>query len=122
MKNMLETRETEDVSIAFLYKSQGKYDQLDVGMYWRKNAIVLGVWYRGLPVKRNDYAVLNNDAIIMLVGYKFPKYRVGYSYDFTVSRLISSSGGAHEFSVIYEFNKNNDMPTKVRKYYSCPEF
>jgi len=31
------------------------------------------------------------------------QFHLGYSYDFTISNLISSTAGAHEVSLIYEF-------------------
>jgi hypothetical protein len=46
--------------------------------------------------------------------------RVGYSYDFTISNLVSSTGGAHEVSITYEFKttRKREKPRMV----PCPEF
>ena len=41
----------------------------------------------------------NSDAVILLLGYDLEKYKIGYSYDLTVSQLGLSSGGAHEISL-----------------------
>ena len=38
------------------------------------------------------------------VGIKTDQIHIGYSYDFTVSNLIGTTSGAHEISLIYEFN------------------
>jgi type IX secretion system PorP/SprF family membrane protein len=103
---------------AFLYKQQEDYSQLDLGFYYYYNPLVLGLWYRGIPgISKNR----KNDAVILLAGLKTKNINIGYSYDFTVSKLISSTGGSHEFSISYTFSK----PTKKRrpkKMVPCPEF
>jgi len=65
--------------------------------------LVLGVWYRGLPIKNN---LPNNEAIIGLMGVSLEGgLDIGYSYDITVSKLgLRNSGGAHEVSVTYSFH------------------
>lgn len=106
------------IQLAYLYKQQEDFKQLDLGFYYYYSPIVLGIWYRGIPLF-NDFKT--NDAIIFLVGLKTDNYNIGYSYDFTVSKLISSSGGSHEISLSYSFGK----PAKrkqPRKMVPCPEF
>jgi hypothetical protein len=48
---------------------------------------------------------INQDAVIVLLAYNYGPYRFGYSYDITISGLGLQSGGAHEISIIYEFNQ-----------------
>jgi type IX secretion system PorP/SprF family membrane protein len=106
------------LQLAFLYKKQADFQQLDLGFYYHYNPVVLGIWYRGIPLI-NDFNI--NDAIILLIGLKTEKYNIGYSYDFTTSKLITSSGGSHEISVSYSFGK----PAKKKhpkKMVPCPEF
>jgi type IX secretion system PorP/SprF family membrane protein len=105
----------ESVTVAFQYRRQGLFNQLDLGLYWYYPPVVLGFWYRGIP-KAND---LRGDAVSFLFGLKMYRFSFGYSYDFTVSNLINSTHGAHEFSVIYEF-----FTKKRKKYHAipCPEF
>ncbi|WP_316929165.1 type IX secretion system membrane protein PorP/SprF [Nitritalea halalkaliphila] len=57
---------------------------------------------QGLPTQN---ALPNNEAIIALIGIGLPSgIDVGYSFDFTVSRLgLRNSGGAHEVSIRYSF-------------------
>jgi type IX secretion system PorP/SprF family membrane protein len=105
----------ESVTVAFQYRMQGDYRQLDLGLYWYYSPLVLGLWYRGIP-KTNALA---GDAVSFLAGVKMYRFSFGYSYDFTISYLVNSTHGAHEFSMIYEFF------TKKRKRYHaipCPEF
>lgn len=106
----------QTVTIAGSYRHQGKTDQLDVGLYWSYAPIVLGVWYRDLPLIK-DYS--RRDAISILIGYNYQDLNIGYSYDFTVSRLVTSTGGAHEISLSYKF----EIERKHRfKAIPCPEF
>ena len=106
------------IQLAFLYKQQDKFSQLDLGFYYYYNPLVLGIWYRGIPIINNNS---KNDAVILLVGLKTKNMNIGYSYDFTVSRLVTSTGGSHEISLAYTFEK----PSKKRrpkKMVPCPEF
>jgi type IX secretion system PorP/SprF family membrane protein len=107
----------ETVSLAFLFKTQGGINQLDLGLYWFKEPLVLGLWYRGIPFINNEK---RGDAVAILAGYKIENFSIGYSYDFTVSRLLASTGGAHEISLIYEFKTSRQK--KRRHMIPCPEF
>jgi type IX secretion system PorP/SprF family membrane protein len=103
--------------IAFLYKDQKQYRQLDIGVYWHRNPMVLGFWYRGIPLYKE---VFNRDAITILAGYKIKHLNIGYSYDFTLSKLITRTGGSHEVSLTYAF-KTKKFKRKP-KMVPCPEF
>jgi type IX secretion system PorP/SprF family membrane protein len=107
----------ETLSLAFLYKTQGGINQLDLGLYWYKEPLVLGLWYRGIPFINNEK---RGDAIALLTGYKIDNFSVGYSYDFTISKLLASTGGSHEISLIYEFKTTRDRRRK--HMIPCPEF
>ncbi|PCH99182.1 MAG: hypothetical protein COB85_00545 [Bacteroidetes bacterium] len=94
------------VTIAANYKAQQKWDQLDIGAYFRYDPLILGIWYRGIPLlKSYQPGYANNDALILLIGYHLKAYRLrlGYSYDITISPLRSHTGGAHEISLSYEY-------------------
>lgn len=106
----------ESLQLAFLYRQQGPFNQLDLGMYWYKNPLVLGAWYRGIP----GLSTGGQDAVIFLLGYKVDKFNIGYSYDFSVSRLLGSTGGAHELSLTYSWTSIR-IPKKPRMV-PCPEF
>jgi type IX secretion system PorP/SprF family membrane protein len=90
------------LAFAFNYKEQDPFNQLDVGAQLYLHPLVLGMWYRGMPTKNN---LPNNEAVIGLVGISLESgLDIGYSYDFTVSKLNQrNSGGAHEISLRYTF-------------------
>ncbi len=120
--NVLEREKS--LSFAALYKAQGKFDQFDVGTYLTYEPVVFGVWYRGLPIKRTELGLNNNDALIFLFGFKQAGLSIGYSYDLTISNLGTSTGGAHEISASLEFpapQPKRRVPRSARKL-PCPRF
>lgn len=106
------TDQERSFALAFNYKSQGPYNQLDLGAEFYFEPLILGVWYRGLPTK---YSLPNNESLIALLGVSLENgVEVGYSFDFSISKLGQSySGGAHELSIRYVFSSRD--PSK--KYY-----
>jgi type IX secretion system PorP/SprF family membrane protein len=105
------------IQLAFLYKQQAQYRQLDLGLYWYRSPLVAGIWYRGIPFYKE---VFNRDAMTLLIGIKTGALNIGYSYDFTISKLITNTGGAHEVSVSYSF-RTRPLKHKI-KMVPCPEF
>lgn len=118
-KTRLRQKMQEVLSIAINFQKQGKFYQSDAGVYYYKDPLIFGVWYRGIPFATSQAG----DAIIGLVGIKTSQLHIGYSYDFTISNLINSSGGAHEISLVYEFNNLSlNQQRKRIKAIPCPEF
>jgi type IX secretion system PorP/SprF family membrane protein len=108
-----------------LYKSQGKYDQLDLGAYLTYSPLTLGVYYRGLPFKKYQQSLNNHDALAVLVGYRQDRFSVGYSYDATVSTLGFASGGSHEISLSYLFERPEPRSKRDKRrspQLACPKF
>lgn len=114
----------EKLQFALNYRAQARYDQLDVGFYYFKKPVVIGLWYRGLPgVKAYAPGYANNDSMAMLLGFQKGKLKAGYSYDLSISRITPRSGGAHELSVSIEINTHQRKPQpKWRSAIPCPEF
>lgn len=109
----------EALSVAANFQTQGGFYQTDVGLYYYKDPFIFGMWYRGIPFLTSQAG----DAIIGLVGIKTKNFQIGYSYDFTISNLISSSGGAHEISLVYEFTSFSVGGTRRKiRAIPCPEF
>ncbi len=116
MKGFILSKIEESITAAFYYRQQGDNRQIDLGLYWFREPISFGVWYRGLPISKT---YKKYDALAFMAGYKFSQISVAYSYDFTISSLGFGSGGSHEISVIYEFK----VKTKKRwKPIPCPTF
>lgn len=88
---------------SFIYRKQGPISQLDFGLNYHIDPISIGVWYRGKPFQSNYIGTVNQDALIFTLGLYLSSFTVGYSYDFTISELSTTSGGAHEISIVYEF-------------------
>jgi type IX secretion system PorP/SprF family membrane protein len=89
--------EENDITLSpnILYQQQGQFHQLNAGLYTNIYPFVTGVWFR--------HNFENPDALIVLIGFKQPNYQLGYSFDFTLSDVGLSSGGAHEVSLRWEF-------------------
>jgi type IX secretion system PorP/SprF family membrane protein len=96
------------VSPNILYQRQQNFQQINLGVYFNKSAFVAGMWYR------------NQDAVIVLFGVQQSMYKIGYSYDVTVSKLTTKSAGSHEISFALQF----DCKPKKKKFrtISCPSF
>ncbi|MFM7728914.1 MAG: type IX secretion system membrane protein PorP/SprF, partial [Flavobacteriales bacterium] len=77
-----------------LYRRQGEFQQLNLGMYVSKGPLVAGVWFRGLL-----FGQTYRDAFIATVGIQTDVVRFGYSYDITISELTPSTGGSHDVSL-----------------------
>ncbi|MEB2778547.1 type IX secretion system membrane protein PorP/SprF [Algoriphagus sp. D3-2-R+10] len=112
------TDQERSLALAFNYKSQGVFDQLDIGAEFYFEPLILGLWYRGLPTK---YNLPNNESLIGLIGVELESgLDFGYSFDYSISKLGQSvSGGAHEVSVRYVFSSKD--PSK-KKYPPLPTF
>ena len=110
----------------FLYKKQGKFSQLDLGVYATYTPLTMGLSYRGIPLKKVFSSFPNQDALAALVGFRFDNFSIGYSYDLTISGLGASSGGSHEFSISYQLDKfDNDKSPYLKqrkKELACPRF
>jgi len=114
------------IAPAFQYRSQGQFDQMDLGVYFTFEPLVLGTWYRGVPFKNLD-GFVNNESIVLLLGFTKigakDAINIGYSFDYTISRLGPGSGGAHEFSLVYTWPMRNPRkPPKDKLVIPCPDF
>ena len=88
------------ISPNIVYVQQGKFRQFNAGMYVNMLPFVGGLWFR------NNFDT--PDAVIVLLGIQRKGYKIGYSYDYTVSKLGSKTGGAHEISIAITFQNHID--------------
>ncbi|HEX8038393.1 MAG TPA: type IX secretion system membrane protein PorP/SprF [Chryseosolibacter sp.] len=114
------------IAPAVQYRHQGHFDQMDLGLYFTFEPLVLGTWYRGVPFKNID-GFVNNESIVLLLGFTQigakDAINIGYSFDYTISKLGPGSGGAHEFSLVYTWPMRNPRkPPKDKLIIPCPDF
>lgn len=83
------------ISPNILIMAQQKFFQTNIGFYLNKGSFVSGLWFR--------QTAPNSDAIIALIGFKFDKFKIGYSYDITVSGARQAAPGSHEISASIEW-------------------
>lgn len=116
---------------SFVYRSQGvSFQQLDIGLRYHIDPVAFGVWYRGIPLTgESKYEteiinVIQKDAVVFIASLMYRDFQFGYSFDFTVSDLQTTTGGAHEFSIVYEFVAMNLKKATKRKnkILPCPSF
>lgn len=96
------------ISPNILYQKQQDFQQINLGVYITKGSMVGGLWYR------------NSDAFIVLIGVQRGMFKIGYSYDVTVSKLTNASAGSHELSLGLQFTCKKPKP-KYRPGV-CPSF
>lgn len=110
----------KDISIspAILYQRQGTFDQLDLGVNFFYEPLILGLWYRGIPIMKNVGGRINQDAIAMLAGFRHKNLTFTYSYDAAISSL-NRSGGAHEIALILA-PRYDKRRKKGSKHIDCP--
>jgi len=109
------------VTITGLYKAQLQWDQLDIGAYYTYKPVIFGLWYRGIPLlKAYKEGYGNNDALVFMVGYKIESFRIGYSYDITVSRLFGNTPGSHEVAVVFEYPLNKETRRRRMRKFLVP--
>jgi len=116
---------TSYLTPSFIYRMQGNtFTQLDLGLNYHVDPISVGVWYRGKPFQKTVINTITQDALILYLGLYFKSLTIGYSYDFTISEMQTASGGAHEISIVYEFNSkpSNKSVKKKYKLIPCPTF
>ena len=95
-----------------MYLKQAGAEQLNVGMSLTNESLSGGLYYR------SNFS--NPDAILIVLGYENSGIRFGYSYDYTVSKLSGTSGGAHEISVTLQLACRDKR--KKLKAIKCPKF
>lgn len=108
------------VTPSFNYRQQGDFQQLDLGLYFTLEPILIGTWYRGLPINGLENTK-NAESVIFMLGLRKNDVAIGYSFDYTISDLGIASGGAHEVSISYAFSLADPRkpPREVREL-RCP--
>lgn len=81
-----------------VFQQQGSFKQINAGLYMKEESLTFGLWYR------NNLSFRPN-SIIAMVGAQRQNFQVGYSFDFTLSKLSIYSYGSHEISLTFFFGE-----------------
>jgi type IX secretion system PorP/SprF family membrane protein len=103
-----------------VFISQRNFHYLHEGFYFSFYPFTIGAWLR--------HNFKNLDAFILSCGVEYKFFRIGYSYDFNLTKL-ERTGGAHEVSLQFTIPCNNnkiyEAPPKKSSRFSpiaCPLF
>ncbi|MDR2971904.1 MAG: PorP/SprF family type IX secretion system membrane protein [Bacteroidales bacterium] len=86
-----------------VFISQGNCNYLHEGFYFNFYPFTIGSWLR--------HSFKNFEAFIISCGVEYKIFRIGYSYDFSLTKL-EKTGGAHEVSLQFMIPCN---PEKMKK-------
>ncbi len=103
---------TPTLSPNILFMQQANFQEINYGLYFNRYPFVGGLWFR--------QNFKNADAIVFMVGVQASMFKIGYSYDLTISKLTNATGGAHEVSFALQFNCK--PPNKRVRAINCPQF
>ncbi|MCX6181733.1 MAG: type IX secretion system membrane protein PorP/SprF [Bacteroidetes bacterium] len=95
------------ISPQVIFQQQKDFQELNLGLLVKKGPISGGVWYR------------TRDALIVSMAIQNNNFRVGYSYDVTLSNLSAASVGSHEIAIGYAFSCKPKK--KIPRAMTCPE-
>jgi type IX secretion system PorP/SprF family membrane protein len=104
--------ENPTLSPNILFMQQQNFQQINYGLYFHRFPFVGGLWFR--------QNFKNADALVIMAGVQASMFKIGYSYDITVSRLTNATGGAHEVSFALQFNCR--PAAKRARAINCPQF
>jgi len=110
------------VTPEFVMDFQSNLKRYNLGTYFVDGIFDLGFWYRHTRVMdANNESVSPQAALVIVAGVETNNVRIGYSYDFNLSRLVTSSVGAHELSFTMDLPTKKQTTTKFRVI-NCPQF
>jgi type IX secretion system PorP/SprF family membrane protein len=98
------------ISPNIIFEKQGPFSYLNLGLYYGVEAVSVGLYYR------------TDDSVIGLLGLNFSNFKIGYSYDYTVSKIATGDNNSHELSVAYLFKIPKKYHIKGRYKGKCPKF
>ncbi len=94
-----------------LIKTQGQFKEGNVGCYINRRMLITGIWY-----KHREEHDINSDGLMLLLGVKLKRYRLGYSFDFAGQGNLARSTPiiSHELSGSFIWS-HNKIESKHRK-------
>ncbi len=100
------------ISPNIIYQQQGAFTRVNLGLYGGVESIMAGAWFR--------HDLDNPNTLIFLVGLRFNNYRIGYSYDHSLSGYSDAFHAAHEISLTFEFM--SPQQRYRQRIIRCPDF
>lgn len=115
-------RARETLYVMLHYNKQDNFNQALLGAYYTRKDYLFGLWYRGIPFIKTYENYINTDAFVFMLGLRKGHFTYLYSYDLTISKLISDSAGSHEITITWNWkNSNSKRAQKARmKVVPCP--
>jgi len=83
------------VSPNVIYQKQAENHRINLGLYGGIEPLMAGVWYR--------HNIEDPNALIFLLGFSASNFRIGYSYDHSLSGYSDMFHAAHEVSISFYF-------------------
>ncbi len=100
------------ISPNIIVQHQAPFTRINYGLYAGLDPLLAGVWLRqdlGRPY-----------TLVYLLGAEFGAFRVGYSYDHSLSGFSGATQGIHEISVIFSmYSESKNMKYRIL---NCPSF
>lgn len=91
----------------FLFAAQGPYRQLNAGAYASTGVMFFGAWYRT--------TFRNSDALILLAGFRQGVFKMGISYDATLSGLSNNAGSTFELTMGILLDNSETLKKKRKR-------
>jgi type IX secretion system PorP/SprF family membrane protein len=114
-------------TFAGIYETQHKFQTMTVGFNFQyKNSLILGIWNRaGRTINGQRFESIVTSVGALVSRKENYKFRLSYSYDFTISELRPESIGTHEVSLVYMIDdkyllKRFHEKRKKQKMFKCP--
>jgi len=89
------------ISPNIIYQHQGYSTHVSAGLYTGVSPVMAGVWYRHWLETPGH---TNNNTLTFLLGVNMDEYRIGYSYDWSLSGFSDINHAIHELSIAFRFN------------------
>jgi type IX secretion system PorP/SprF family membrane protein len=106
------------------YKGQGNFQQLEIGSFFNYDPIILGAWYRGLPIFKSPSGRINQESVCFLAGVKVPSdfglIKMGVSYDIPIGSKVNNLGNTFEVSLSYQLINEKCRKRIVYRKIPCP--
>lgn len=101
------------VSPNVITEFQGNFKRINYGMILARKFVSVGFWVR-------QDLKMNIDSYVIMLGFVFSKFHIGYSYDISGSEIGRKQLNAHEVTLSMDFNMSKSQ--KKMKPIECPKF